>query len=144
MTVYEQFGLLRRANLEATQRIGALTLEAGATVRRLELAAAQERQRNSGEPLRAFPATTAEARDVVDPFVCREIMKQALEAVRIWIEAADRARVDLSPIAGIRLPATGQSLIEAWLSAAKAGQELSAVTERHHRKIVESQTTKAA
>lgn len=71
-------------------------------------------------------------------------MKQAPEAARVWIEAADRAWVDLSPIAGIRLPATGQSLIEAWLSAAKAGQELSAVTERHHRKIVESQTTKAA
>lgn len=145
MTGYEQFGLLRRANLDATQRIGALALEAGATACRLEVAAAQGRLHNSGEPLRAFPATTAEERDVVDPFAkCRAIMKQALEAARIWVEAADRVQADLSRIEGIPLPATGRSLIGAWLSAAKAGQEVSAVTERHCRKIAESQASKAA
>lgn len=145
MTVYGHFGLLCRANLEATQRIGALALEAGATVWRLEVAVAQERLQNSSEALRAFPATTTDERDVVDPFVdCREIMKQALEAAWIWVEAADKARADLSRIAGFPLPAAGQSLIEAWLSAAKAGHEVSAVTESHHGKIAESPTPKAA
>lgn len=121
MTVFEHFGLLFRANLEATQRIGALALEASAAVLRLEVAAAQECLKNSSEALRSFPALIAEERDVVAPFVnCREIMEQALEAARIWVEAADRSRADLSRIAGTPLPAAGQSLTEAWLSAAKA------------------------
>ncbi len=145
MTYYKQLGVLCHANLEATQRTEVFALEAGATVLRTQMDAAQELIRNSSEPLRALSATTPDERDVADQFVIwSDIMKRTLEAARIWVEATVRAQTDLSRITGTHLPAAGQSLIQAWLSAAKAGHEVSAVTERHHRKIAESQTRKAA
>ena len=99
MSGYEQLSVLCRANLEVTQRIEALALEAGARVWLMQMEAAQELLQNTTE---------------------------------------------LSRVVATCLPATGQSLIGAWLSAAKGGHEVSAVTERHRRKIAESQTSKAA
>ena len=145
MTHYEQLGVLWHANLEATRCMATFGLEAGTAVFRMQMEATQRLAQHSSEHLEVLLTTPAEERIASDQFViCSDIMKRAMEAARTWVEAAAKAQADLSRIAGTRLTATGQSLIEAWLSAAKAGQEVSAVTERHQHTIAEGRTSKAA
>lgn len=139
MTHYEQLGVLWHANLEASRRMSTFGLEAGTAVFRMQMEATQRLAQNSSEHLEALSTTPAEERTMSDQFlICSDIMKRAMEAARTWVEAAVKAQAELSRISGTQVTATGQSLIEAWLSAAKAGQEVSAVTERHSR------TSKAA
>lgn len=145
MTHYKPLDELWYANLEATQRMEALALEAGATALRMQMDAVSESIPNSSERLRALLTTTAAERYLLDRFVtCSDIVKRTMEATRIWAEAAVEAQNQISRIAGAQSPATGPSLIAAWLSAARAGQEVSAVTERHHHRIAEGPSPNAA
>ncbi len=103
-----------------------------------------ERRNGNPEPM-VLSTTIAEEQAVSNhSAVCRDMLKRALQATHAWGVAAVNARTALLATESVQSPAIGQGLIGAWLAAAIGGHDVSAVTERHHRKTSEGRTPESA